>query len=118
MHIWAENAPAFVYNSERLNSIDGNLHILHARDLLPKNVRPSLIEKALSRSQMQTGGLASALSLKIGARVMLTSNIDVLDKLSNGQIGTVAQIKLENHNVTIIYVKLDDESAGLKINKF
>ena len=99
MHIWAENAPAFVHNSERLNSIDGKLYVINAVDLLPKNVRLSLIEKALSHSQMQTGGLANALSLKVGARVMLTTNIDVLDKLSNGQIGTVAQVKFESGHV-------------------
>ena len=115
MHTWAENAPAFIHNNERLNGIDGNLYVINSTDLLPKNVRPSLIEKALSRSQMQTGGLAGALSLKIGALVMLTTNIDVLDKLSNGQTGTVAHIKLENGNVVTIYVKLDDESAGLKL---
>ena len=115
MHIWAENAPAFIYNNERLNSTDGNLYLINSTDLLTKNVRPSLIEKALSRSQMQTGGLAGALSLKIGARVMLTTNIDVLDKLSNGQTGTLAHIKLENGNVATIYVKLDDKSAGLKL---
>ena len=103
--------PAFIHNNERLNIIGGNLYVVNATDLLPKNVRPSLIEKALSRSQMQTGGLAGVLSLKIGARVMLTTNIDVLDKLSNGQTGTVAHIKLENGIVTTIYVKLDDETA-------
>ena len=46
---------------------------------------------------------------------MLTSNIDVLDKLSNGQIGTVFHIKLDsNQAVTKIYIKFDDGSAGLK----
>ena len=64
---------------------------------------------------MQIGGLAGALSLKIGARVMLTTNIDVLDKLSNGQTETIAYINIENGNVATIYVKLDDESAGLKL---
>ena len=104
-----------MHNNERLNSIDGNLCVINSTDLQPKNVRPSLIEKALSHSQMQTGGLAGALSIKIGARVILTTNIDVIDKLSNGQTGTVAHIKLANGNVATIYVKLDDESEGLKL---
>ena len=38
-------------------------------------------------NQMKTGGLARILQLNVNARVMLTSNIDVPDKLSNGQIG-------------------------------
>ena len=110
MHIWAENAFAFIHNSERLNSIDGTLYVISAMDLLPKKVRSCLNEKALSRSQMQTGGLTHTLSLKIGARVMIiTNNIYVLDKLSNGQIGLVAYIKVENGQINVIYVKLDDE---------
>ena len=69
--------PLHLYTNERLNSIDGNLYVINSTDLLPNNVR-SLIEKALSRSQMQT--VAGALSLKIAA--LMTTNIDVLDKLS------------------------------------
>ena len=39
----------------------------------------------------------------------------ILDKLSNGQIGTVFHIKLDsNQAVTKIYIKFDDDSAGLK----
>ena len=41
---------------------------------------------------METGGLSRVLELKVNSRVMLTSNIDVLDKLSNGQILTVFHI--------------------------
>ena len=55
---------------------------LNAIDILPKNVQMSIITKALNRSQMETGGLARLLELKVEARVMLTSNIDVADKLS------------------------------------
>ena len=55
------------------------------------------------------------LNLKVSARVMITNNIDVSDKLSNGQIGTVKHIKIENGTVTTVYVKLDDDSAGLKL---
>ena len=35
----------------------------------------TLINKALARGQMQTGGLAKTLLLKVNAKVMLTSNI-------------------------------------------
>ena len=46
---------------------------------------------------------------------MLTSDIDVLDKLSNGQIATVFHIKVNiNQAVTKIYIKFDDDSAGFK----
>ena len=91
------------------------LFVINTTNILPKNVQPSVINKVLNMHQMETGGLARMLELNVIARVMLTSNIDVLDILSNGQIGTVFHIKLDsNQAVTKIYNKLDDDSAGLK----
>ena len=46
---------------------------------------------------------------------MLATNLDILEKLSNGKIGMVAHIKLENGQVTTVYIKLDDELAGTKL---
>ena len=46
----------------------------------------------LNKNQSETGGLAGKLELKINARVMLTVNVDVNDRLINGQIGTVKQL--------------------------
>ena len=83
--------------------------------MLPKTVSSNVIKNVLSKSQSQTGGLASILNLKVSARVMITNNIDVSDKLSNGQIGTMKHIKMESGTVTTVYVKLDDDSAGSKL---
>ena len=103
------------HNALMLSNVANPLFVINAIDILPKNVQPSVIDKVLNRNQMETGGLARILELKVNARVMLTSNIDVLDKLSNGQIGTVFHIKLNsNQAVTKIYIKFDDDSAGLK----
>ena len=79
------------------------------------NFELKLISKALNRSQSQTGGLASVLSIKVRARVMITSNIDVADRFSNGQIGTVKHVKLEGNQINCVYVKMDDECASLKL---
>jgi len=64
---------------------------------------------------METGGLAQNLIIKLDAKVMLTSNIDVSDKLINGQIGTIYHIKTNsNREVIKIYLKMEDISTGLK----
>ena len=45
---------------------------------------------------------------------MLTNNIDIVDRLINGQIGTVIKIDV-NQNTgkpTIIYIKFEDDKAG------
>ena len=49
-----------------------------------KNVKSTLIERALDRSKMQTGGLARAFILKVNSRVILTFNIDIPEKLTIG----------------------------------
>ena len=54
----------------------------------------------------------SQLKLKIGAQVMLTSNLDIDDRLVNGLVGTVKQIKYKNNEVSVVYVKFNDNNAG------
>ena len=49
---------------------------------------------------------------------MLTSNVDISDRLINGQIGRVSQIITDkNKNVIKIYVKFDDNRAGKTLKK-
>ena len=113
LHIFAENAPAHEHNNTLLHKVNSICHFIHAIDDLPKNVSLNTVNKALNRPQSQTGGLAKLLQLKVGARIMLTVNIDVLDRLINGQIGTVRHIKIDQNTVTKIYVEFDDSRAGL-----
>ena len=60
----------------------------------------------------ETGNLESQLKLKIVAQVMLTSNLDIDDRLVNGLVGTVKQIKYKNNEVSVVYVKFNDNNAG------
>ena len=45
---------------------------------------------------------------------MLTSNVDIEDRLINGQIGTIKRFNVIDGKVGSIFVKFDDETAGLK----
>ena len=45
------------------------------------------------RSQMNTDGSVRKFTLKGEAKIMLTSNLNLSDKLCNGQIGIVKHIK-------------------------
>ena len=52
--------------------------------------------------------------MKVGARVMLTSNIDVSDGLTNGTVGTVKYVITEEitKRVKVILVEFDNRDVG------
>ena len=112
--MWAENKPVGDYNKQRLEEICKLLHVVKAVDQYPSNVSRDAIEKVLSKGRSLTGGLDFEIHIKESARVMLTSHIDISDKLINGQLGTVAKISVNEISCkpSIIYVKFDDDLAG------
>ena len=74
----------------------------------------TLIQAAQIQKQTNTGDLANLLMPKIGAQLMLTFNIDIQDRLINGQTGNISHIELAQGSACKIYVKFSDEQAGLK----
>ena len=55
------------------------------------------------------------LDIKLNARVMLTVNIDLQDRLVNGQLGTVKSILTDSErNFSKIYITIYIHKAGLK----
>ena len=117
LHIFAENAPANIHNVNLLNSINSETYSITAIDSIPENVSLFKTEKVLNRSQSEIGGLAGTIELKFNARVViLTVNVNLEDRLVNGQLGTVKHFqKDQNGNVLKIYIAFDDCEAGLKI---
>ena len=61
-----------------------------------------------------TGGLINVLDIAVGARVMLTYNINTSDGLVNGAMGEVAYITEKLCTVTTILVEFDNEVVGIQ----
>ena len=115
LHIFAENTSAKRHNLEMLYSIEGNILTIPPKDQFPKSIPRQKIIEVLNRNQSETSGLAGVLDIKLNARVMLTVNIDLQDRLVNGQLGTVKCIRTDSgRNVSKIYITFDDSKAGLK----
>ena len=116
MHIFAENAPVDQHNNEHLQRLRTPLHRLKATDQYPPNVNKQDIDRVLARGRSETGGLDSEILVKENCRVMLTTNIDINDRLINGQIGTIKKIAVNQttNKPAVIYIKFDDLQAGIK----
>jgi len=114
LHIWAENKPVDDFNNAKLAQIKLPEYTLNAVDQYPQNVSEQDINRVVSRSRSETGGLDSRIVLKETARVMLTTNIDIADRLINGLMGTVIRIDVNpnTRKPIVIYIKFDDGEAG------
>ena len=68
----------------------------------------------VSLKPQKTGNLRKVLHVKVGARVMLTTNIDVSDGLTNGTVGTVKYVITEKitKRVKVILVEFDNRDVG------
>ena len=118
LHLWAENGPVDQHNEKMLAKIDKPEYILTATDKYPATVDQSHIKNILKASKSKTAGLPKELKLKKGARVMLTTNVDISDCLTDGQLGTIIGLKLSRNNkVEPIYIKFDDQQAGLNAKR-
>ena len=97
-----------------LGLINEPLVTVIAHDQYPAKASVHDINKALERGRFANGGLDYEIDLKKGARVMLTTNLDVEDLLINGQIGTIVKIKINaiSAKLDVIYVRFDDQNAG------
>ena len=82
-------------NEAVLNDLPGELYTVEADDKVPDNCKYPLaiIEAAQNQTQTNTGSSAKLLKLKIGAKVMLTVNVDIQDSLINGQTGNIEHIE-------------------------
>ena len=83
-HVFAMNADVDAYNTQRLNSLPTASVTLHAKDKWP-----AICKDKSSADSEKKSGLVTALSVKVGARVMLIRNVDTEVGLFNGALGTV-----------------------------
>ena len=92
LFISAKVKPVKKFNEIALNKTPGKLYVSKARHMqaLSKSFKPKIVKKSGRIGDTQ---FVDELNLKKGARVMLISNIDVSDLLSNGTVGTVLGVE-------------------------
>jgi hypothetical protein len=110
-NIFYTNAEVNGHNTHKLNNIPGTLFTSDAIVSVPIGC------KSFTANTGRVDGTAfmKTLLLKIGARVMLIHNLNVIDELSNGVLGTVCGIKLNDKGqLTCIIVHFDHSTVGIQ----
>ena len=110
--IFGENKPKDECNACKLSQLNHFEFKVEASDLFPDTILIHSRASVSSRSCSATAGLPLCLKFEKGARVMITSNIDLSDPLINGKLGIVFDFGCVNSPLPEVYLKLDDEKAG------
>ena len=117
--MFAENKPAKEHNETQLNTLDTQIILIDTIDEIHKDIvlSQSQADTIKQRKMSETGNFESQLKLKVGVQVMLTSNLDIDNRLVNGLVGTVKQVKCKTNEVSVVYVKFNNDNAGGEATK-
>ena len=113
MQVYAWNKSCDEWNEMRLHMLDGIAYESIALDS-KRDDCTQLATLHLTKQNNTIGNLRSILRVKKGARVMLTTNIDVRDGLTNGATGIITNIILDEHNnnIRVILIQFDNCAVG------
>ena len=107
--IYAENKSKDDYNTSKLSKSN------HP-EITPKSIdvfsEITPLDLQTSPFSKLTGCLLLSLKLRKCACVMITTSIDLNDRLINGRFGIVCDFGFIDSSITKLYLKLDDENAG------
>ena len=115
LHVYSLNKLVDKHNQKMLKKITAEVYTIKAID--SKKDRNTGLDIEMPEKPSDTGGLESELRVGIGCRVMLVSNIDVSDGLSNGATRTVSHIVVLADTVITILVAFDNPKVGVKAKR-
>ena len=117
LHILAKNFPLSTHNNSVFNQLAWSSLEIEAIKIVPYNCQftESDIIAAQNRRLSDTGGLAKCCKLKLEAKVMLTVNLDVQDRLINKQIGVVKHLEVIENKSSTIYTKFENPDVQKKL---
>ncbi|CAH1233099.1 PIF1 [Branchiostoma lanceolatum] len=109
--VFRNNKEADEHNLKHLTKLSSKVFEIKAIDT-KKDLRTGLTNVAISTKPSGNCGLREVLSVAVGARVMVTVNVDVSDGIVNGAFATVVAIDSTGLDVQTILVKFDSDWVG------
>ena len=108
MHVYVQNVHSDEWNENRLKLLPGREFTNIATDS-KKDDCNQLANVTMPNNPCETGNLQKVLNVKINARVMITTNIDVTNGLTNGAMDTVTNVVIDQKTgmMNIILVAFD-----------
>ena len=114
--ITCKNKDVNAINERKLARINNQEYISEAET--KTQTLKKLTPKVDASGSIRNTPLQKLLKLKVGARVMLTHNIDTCDSLTNGTFGEVIGLELDENNcVNRVIVCFDNELSGKERRK-
>ncbi|CAJ1080787.1 uncharacterized protein LOC117832690 isoform X2 [Xyrichtys novacula] len=115
LHIFATNKQVAAHNSATLSLLHSDITTIDADDF-KKDPHTGHMKRQGAPCHGSRNDLPDTLDVAVGARVMLTRNIDVSQGLVNGSFATVGRLISSENNgsalVTMLGLRMDDETAG------
>ena len=113
MQVYAQNVHCDAWNENRLKLQPGREFTNIATDS-KGDACTELANVSVSTNTHEMGNLWNVLTVKINARVIITTNIDVTDGLINGAMGTVTNVVIDQTTgkMSVILVAFDSEHVG------
>ena len=108
-HVFYTNLEVDNYNNKMLNSLKGEMIHSAAEGMYPKGYRPTVDAKGI----LDNTPFMNKLSLKKGARVILTFNVNLSDSLVNGSLGTILDFVFDGEKLKAIIVAFDNKDTGI-----
>ena len=112
IHVYAPNKYCDDWKEKMFAFLSGTQYRHIAKDS-KKGDCTEMANVHMSGKPQDAGNLRKVLDVKVGARVMLTTNINVRDGLTNGAMGTVTDITDQiTGEMKAILVEFDNDNVG------
>ena len=116
VHVYAHSAPCDEWNKYKLKLLPGKEFTNIATDS-KKDDCTELANITMPTNPCETGNLKKILTVKINARVLIATNINVNDGLTNGPMGTVTNVVIDDRTgkMITILVSFDSKHVGQEV---